>query len=124
MPPLLVMVAILIFYLIGGCVMDSLSMILLTMPIFWPILAGMDFGMDTEDVKIWFGIVALIVVETGLITPPVGMNVFVINSMARDIPIAQTFKGVVPFILSDVVRIILLVSFPALTLVLVRLFGN
>jgi C4-dicarboxylate transporter DctM subunit len=122
--PLLVMVAILIFYLIGGCVMDSLSMILLTMPIFWPILAGMDFGMDTEDVKIWFGIVALIVVETGLITPPVGMNVFVINSMARDIPIAQTFKGVTPFIASDVVRIVLLVSFPSLTLVLVRLVGN
>ncbi len=122
--PLLVVVAILIFYLIGGCVMDSLSMILLTMPIFWPILAGMDFGMDTEDAKIWFGIVALIVVETGLITPPVGMNVFVINSMAKDIPIAQTFKGVAPFIASDVVRIFLLVSFPSLTLVLVRLFGN
>ena len=122
MPPLLVMIAILIFYLIGGCVMDSLSMILLTMPIFWPILAGMDFGMDPEDVKIWFGIVALIVVETGLITPPVGMNVFVINSMAKDIPIAQTFKGVAPFIASDIVRILLLVMFPGLTLVLVRLF--
>ncbi len=122
--PLLVVVAILIFYLIGGCVMDSLSMILLTMPIFWPILAGMEFGMDTEDVKIWFGIVALIVVETGLITPPVGMNVFVINSMAKDIPIAQTFKGVAPFIASDVARIILLVSFPSITLVLVRLVGN
>lgn len=122
MPPLLVMIAILIFYLIGGCVMDSLSMILLTMPIFWPILAGMDFGMDPEDVKVWFGIVALIVVETGLITPPVGMNVFVINSMAKDIPIAQTFKGVAPFIASDIVRILLLVMFPGITLVLVRLF--
>jgi tripartite ATP-independent transporter DctM subunit len=124
MPPLMVLAAILIFYLIGGCVMDSLSMILLTMPIFWPILAGMDFGMDPEDVKIWFGIIALIVVETGLITPPVGMNVFVINSMARDIPIVQTFKGVVPFIVSDVVRVLLLLLFPSLTLVLVRLIGN
>ena len=124
LPPMLVMVAILVFYLIGGCVMDSLSMILLTMPIFWPVLAGMDFGMDPEDVKIWFGIIALIVVETGLITPPVGMNVFVINSMAKDIPIAQTFKGVTPFIASDVVRVLLLLSFPSLTLVLVRLIGN
>ena len=124
LPPMLVMVAILVFYLIGGCVMDSLSMILLTMPIFWPVLAGMDFGMDPEDVKIWFGIIALIVVETGLITPPVGMNVFVINSKAKDIPIAQTFKGVTPFIASDVVRVLLLLSFPSLTLVLVRLIGN
>ena len=80
--------------------------------------------MDPEDVKVWFGIVALIVVETGLITPPVGMNVFVINSMAKDIPIAQTFKGVAPFIVSDVVRVALLVAFPGLTLVLVHLFGN
>ncbi len=122
--PLLVLSIILFFYLLGGCVMDSLSMILLTIPIFWPILEVMDFGMDPEDVKIWFGIVALIVVETGLITPPVGMNVFVINSMSKDIPIAQTFKGVSPFIASDVVRVALLVSFPGLTLFLVRLFGN
>lgn len=124
MPPLLVLGVILFFYLVGGCVMDSLSMILLTIPIFWPILAEMDFGMNPEDVKIWFGIVALIVVETGLITPPVGMNVFVINSMSKDIPIAQTFKGVSPFIASDVVRVLLLISFPGLTLFMVRLFGN
>jgi len=124
MEPLLILSIILLFYLIGGCVMDSLSMILLTIPIFWPILAAMDFGMNPEDVKIWFGIVALIVVETGLITPPVGMNVFVINSMAKDIPIAQTFKGVGPFIASDVVRVALLVAFPGITLFLVGLFGN
>ena len=122
--PIVVLIVILVFYVIGGCVMDSLSMILLTVPIFWPILAEMDFGMDTEDVKVWFGIVALIVVETGLITPPVGMNVFVINSMAKDIPIGQTFKGVTPFIVSDVVRVGLLVAFPGITLVLVKLFGN
>ena len=122
--PMVVLIIILVFYVIGGCVMDSLSMILLTVPIFWPILAEMDFGMDAEDVKVWFGIVALIVVETGLITPPVGMNVFVINSMAKDIPIGQTFKGVTPFIVSDVVRVGLLVAFPGITLVLVKLFGN
>ena len=122
--PMVVLIIILVFYVIGGCVMDSLSMILLTVPIFWPILAEMDFGMDAEDVKVWFGIVALIVVETGLITPPVGMNVFVINSMAKDIPIGQTFKGVTPFIVSDVVRVGLLVAFPGITLVLVKLLGN
>ena len=122
--PLLVLSIILFFYLLGGCVMDSLSMILLTIPIFWPILEAMDFGMNPDDVKVWFGIVALIVVETGLITPPVGMNVFVINSMAKDIPIAQTFKGVAPFIASDVVRVALLVTFPGITLFLVHLFGN
>ncbi len=122
--PMVVLIIILVFYVIGGCVMDSLSMILLTVPIFWPILAEMDFGMDAEDVKVWFGIVALIVVETGLITPPVGMNVFVINSMAKDIPIGQTFKGVTPFIVSDVVRVGLLVAFPGITLILVKLLGN
>ena len=124
MAPILVLAVILFFYLIGGCVMDSLSMILLTIPIFWPILEEMDFGMNPEDVKVWFGIVALIVVETGLITPPVGMNVFVINSMSKDTPIAQTFKGVSPFIASDVVRVGLLVTFPGITLFLVNLFGN
>jgi C4-dicarboxylate transporter, DctM subunit len=78
-----VLVAILIFYLILGCVMDSLSMILLTIPIFFPIIMALDFGLPPEELAIWFGILVLIVVEVGLITPPVGMNLFVINSMAR-----------------------------------------
>src|SRR5690606_10146678 len=91
--PWLVLCAILILYLILGCFMDSLSMILLTIPIFFPIVMALDFGLGAEDFAIWFGILVLIVVEVGLITPPVGMNLFVINSMARDTPIIQTYRG-------------------------------
>lgn len=103
-------------YLLLGCVMDSLAMILLTVPIFWPIVAGLDFGLGEADLQMWFGILVLIVVEVGLITPPVGLNVFVINSMAPDVPLKETFKGVLPFLASDAVRIVLLILFPTLTL--------
>ena len=72
--------------------------------------------MSTEDLKIWFGILALIVVELGLITPPVGMNVFVISALARDTPMSETFKGVMPFFAAELVRIALLLAFPALCL--------
>jgi len=119
-PPLAVLCAILVVYLVLGCVMDSLSMILLTIPIFFPLLSALDFGLAPEDFAIWFGILALIVVELGLITPPVGMNLFIINSMGRDIPIRATWLGALPFILSDVVRVALLVALPGITLFLVR----
>lgn len=118
--PWLVLCAILILYLILGCFMDSLSMILLTIPIFFPIVMALDFGLGAEEFAIWFGILVLIVVEVGLITPPVGMNLFVINSMARDTPIIQTYRGVMPFVISDIVRTIILVLFPAITLFMVR----
>ncbi|TWG93202.1 tripartite ATP-independent transporter DctM subunit [Mesorhizobium sp. J18] len=118
--PWLVLVGILIFYLILGCFMDSLSMILLTIPIFFPIVSGLDFGLGAEEFAIWFGILVLIVVEVGLITPPVGMNLFVINSMAKDTPILQTYRGVTPFVISDIVRTIILVLFPFITLFMVR----
>ncbi|MFC2967675.1 TRAP transporter large permease [Acidimangrovimonas pyrenivorans] len=119
--PHLVLALILICYLIFGCVMDSLSMILLTIPIFFPIIQGLDFGLGKEDSAIWFGILALIVVEVGLITPPVGMNLFIINNVARDIPMSKTYKGVAPFVLADLLRVIVLVSFPGITLWLVHL---
>lgn len=118
--PLTVLVAILVFYLVLGCFMDSLSMILLTVPVFFPLVSGLDFGMGPEDFAIWFGILVLVVVEVGLITPPVGMNLFVINSMAKDIPILATYRGVTPFVLSDLVRTVILVAFPAVTLFMVR----
>jgi C4-dicarboxylate transporter DctM subunit len=121
--PYLVLVTMLILYLIFGCVMDSLSMILLTVPIFWPILMGLDFAMDPEELKIWFGIIALIVVEVGLITPPVGMNVFIINKMAEDVPMIESFKGVMPFLISDIVRVVILILFPSITLLLPRLLN-
>jgi tripartite ATP-independent transporter DctM subunit len=118
--PYTVLSAILIFYLIFGCVMDSLSMILLTIPIFFPMVSGLDFGMSPEHTAIWFGILVLIVVEVGLITPPVGMNLFVIQSMAPDIKISDTFRGVMPFVASDLLRVVLLVLFPAITLFVLR----
>jgi tripartite ATP-independent transporter DctM subunit len=121
-PPFVVLVAIIAIYVVLGCLMDSLSMILLTVPIFLPMIMGMDFfGLNPTDKAIWFGILALMVVEVGLITPPVGMNVYIINSLARDVPMSVTFRGVVPFLISDAVRIVLLVAFPILSLWLVRL---
>jgi len=123
LPPLGVLLAMLALYVLLGCVMDSLSMILLTVPIFWPIIAGLDFAVQGEDLKLWFGILALIVVEVGLITPPVGLNVFVIHSLAKDVPMLETFKGVLPFLASDAVRIALIIAFPAIALVLPRLLA-
>ncbi|WP_439156150.1 TRAP transporter large permease [Yoonia sp.] len=117
--PWLVLTAVLVMYLIFGCIMDSLSMVLLTVPIIFPIVSVLDFGMSAADFGLWFGILVLIVVEVGLITPPVGMNLFIINSMARDTPIGQTYKGALPFVLTDVVRVIVLAAFPAITLSLV-----
>ncbi|UWR22845.1 TRAP transporter large permease [Sulfitobacter sp. S190] len=116
--PWLVLSIILVFYLIFGCLMDSLSMILLTVPIFFPVISAMDFGMTPEQVAIWFGILVLIVVEVGLITPPVGMNLFIINSMDRQTPMTQTYKAVMYFVGSDLVRVVILVMFPSITLFL------
>jgi C4-dicarboxylate transporter, DctM subunit len=122
-PPLAVMVAILLTYVLLGCVMDSLAMILLTIPVFYPVVMGLDFwGLGDTDKSIWFGILALMVVEIGLVHPPVGMNVYIINRIAKNVPLTETFKGVVPFLLSDFVRIAFLLFFPALSLVLVRTF--
>lgn len=119
--PMVVLVAILVVYLVFGCIMDSLSMVLLTIPIFFPIVSGLDFGMSPEEFALWFGILVLIVVEVGLITPPVGMNLFVINSMAREISMVETYRGVFPFVASDIIRVAILVMFPVITLGLVQL---
>ena len=99
--------------------MDSLAMIMLTVPIFFPILIELDFGMSREETAIWFGILILVVVEIGLITPPIGLNVFIINKLAKDVLIVETFKGVLPFILSDIFRVVLLIFFPIITVFLV-----
>lgn len=119
--PWTVLFFVLLCYLVFGCIMDSLSMILLTIPVFFPMMAVMDFGLLPEEFALWFGILVLIVVEVGLITPPVGMNLFVINSMADKVPMSQTYRGVIPFVISDLVRVGILVLFPALSLVMVRL---
>ena len=177
--PMMIIAIILVFYLILGCFMDSLSMILLTIPIFWPIVQELDFGMVTmvelqsgklaelvssgkdipaaalaeaqsllangqeltremtrelglrgvtkgalgrvnvEHTAIWFGILVLIVVEVGLITPPVGMNLFVINAMDRETPMVETYKAVLYFVVTDLLRVVLLLAFPFITLALV-----
>jgi TRAP-type C4-dicarboxylate transport system permease large subunit len=119
--PYAVLWAILLFYLVFGCVMDSLSMILLTIPIFFPMVSGLDFGLTPEETAIWFGILVLIVVEVGLITPPVGMNLFVIQSLAPDIKMRDTYLGVLPFVASDLARVVVLVAFPTITLFVMRL---
>ena len=119
--PYVVLVAILLFYLLLGCVMDSLSMILLTIPILFPVVSVLDFGLSPEQAAIWFGILVLIVVEVGLITPPVGMNLFIIQSMAPDVHMQATYRGVLPFVLSDLLRVALLVAVPGLTLWLPQL---
>ena len=117
--PWFVLSIVLLMYLMFGCVMDSLSMVLLTVPIIFPIMSGLDFGMSYNDFGLWFGILVLIVVEVGLITPPVGMNLFIINSMARTTPISETYRGALPFVITDIVRVIILTLFPAITLWLV-----
>ncbi|MHA6323796.1 TRAP transporter large permease [Roseivivax sp. CAU 1753] len=177
--PWVVLIIILVFYLLLGCLMDSLSMILLTIPIFWPVIQELDFGLvsmidlqsarlsdlvdsgaelpaavlaeaqamlaggqeltreitrelglrgvndgalnriNIERTAIWFGILVLIVVEVGLITPPVGMNLFVINAMDRETPMVETYKAILYFVASDMVRVVILVAFPVITLMLI-----
>jgi tripartite ATP-independent transporter DctM subunit len=176
--PLTVLILILVFYLVMGCLMDSLSMILLTIPIFWPVMQVMDFGLisliDMQAARlaegiadgiamapdllaeaqaklaegvplvreefralglrpvteamhqdfnqtltaIWFGILVLIVVEVGLITPPVGMNLFIINAMDRETPMTATYRAVMWFVTSDILRVALLVAFPSISIFL------
>jgi C4-dicarboxylate transporter, DctM subunit len=119
--PLVVMLLILLIYIFLGCVMDALAMILLTIPIFFPMVMGLDyFGLSPGDKAIWFGILALMVVEIGLVHPPVGLNVYIINRLAKDVPLTETFKGVIPFLISDFIRITLLVFFPVVSLYLVH----
>jgi C4-dicarboxylate transporter, DctM subunit len=118
--PLMVVSAILLFYVVLGAVMDELSMILLTIPIFFPMINALDFGMPKESVAIWFGILVLMTVGFGLLAPPVGLNVYVVNGMAKDVPIAESYRGVMPFLASDVVRTLLILFFPPVCLWLVK----
>ncbi|SHO43869.1 TRAP transporter large permease [Desulfopila aestuarii] len=109
---------ILSFYLILGCFMDPLSMILLTMPIFYPLVIAMDFN------PIWFGILIVRVCEIGCITPPMGMTVFVIKGIAGNTPVFTIYKGVLPFICADLLHLILLIAFPQIALFLPEMMTN
>ncbi|MDP1902236.1 MAG: TRAP transporter large permease [Rubrivivax sp.] len=123
LPPLAVVSAVLLFYVVLGSVMDELSMILLTIPIFFPMVMGLDFGMPRESVAIWFGIMVLMTVGFGMLAPPVGLNVCVVNRLAGGVPIAETYRGVLPFLLWDLLRTLLLLFFPPISLWLVKYIG-
>ena len=123
LPPYAIILALMLFYILLGAVMDELAMILLTLPVFFPIVQALDFGMPADEVAIWFGILVLIVVGIGLTAPPIGLNVFVISSIAKTVPISSTYRGVLPFIGMDIIRLGLVIAFPGLALWLVRLLN-
>ncbi len=110
--PIVVVGAIMVIYIILGTAMEELSMILLTLPVFFPIIVKL--GLD----PIWFGILIVVVVEIGLISPPVGMNLFVLSTLIPEVPTRTVFRGVMPFIAANIVRLAILVAFPAISLYL------
>jgi tripartite ATP-independent transporter DctM subunit len=110
--PLTVVVICIAIYIVLGCILESISMMLLTVPVFYPVMQSLGFDL------VWFGIVVVVVIEISLITPPIGLNVFVLKSMLPDIALTQIFRGVLPFIAADIVRIALIVLIPSLSLFL------
>jgi tripartite ATP-independent transporter DctM subunit len=122
-PPYAVLAALLACYILLGAVMDELAMLLLTLPVFFPVVTGLDFGLPAEEQAIWFGVLVLVVVGMGLTAPPIGLNVFVVSAIAVRTPIAQTYRGVLPFLLADLVRLAALLAFPVLALGMVRWLG-
>ncbi len=115
--PVVVIVIIIAIYIVLGCILDSMSMMFLTVPLFFPIVAGLGYDL------IWFGIIVVTMIEISLITPPVGLNVFVLHHVQPDISTPTIFRGVMPFVAADIVRVSLLVLFPSIALVLPRLMG-
>ena len=120
--PLVIVGAVMAFYVLLGCVMDELSMMLLTIPVLFPAIMGLElWGLPYEMKAIWFGILVLMTVGIGMTAPPVGLNVYVVNSIAKDVPMSETYKGVFPFLATDVIRTIAMLFFPSLCLGLVKL---
>lgn len=116
--PTVIMLIIIMVYILLGCVLDSLAMMLLTLPMFFPIVMGL--GYD----PVWFGILVVVLVEMGLITPPMGMNLFILRSIVPDVSLATIIRGILPFVMSDVCRVLLILAFPTITLLLPKLlFG-
>jgi C4-dicarboxylate transporter DctM subunit len=105
-----VLAMIMVMYLILGCLMDAMAMIILTVPIIFPVIVQLGFD------PIWFGIIIVMTVELGLIHPPVGMNVFVIKSVVKDVTFMTIFRGVIPFVVTDILRLIILIAFPIIAL--------
>jgi TRAP-type C4-dicarboxylate transport system, large permease component len=118
--PIWIMVGIVVLHLLLATVTEELSIVLLTIPIFFPLVMSLDFGMAKEPLALWFGILILMVVSFGLLVPPMGLNVYVVNGMSRGVPLGETFRGVLPFLVSDFIRIGLVLAFPGIALWLVR----
>lgn len=112
LPPIVIMMFIMLMYLIGGCFMDSLALVTLTVPILYPIV--LHLGYDS----VWFGVMIVLAAEMGVITPPVGVNVYVISGVAPDVPLGTIFRGIVPFLVCELVAVALLLVFPDIALVL------
>jgi tripartite ATP-independent transporter DctM subunit len=112
LPAIFTLLAILTIYLMLGCILETLSMLLLTIPIFFPIVHLLGFD------PVWFGILVVVVIEISLITPPIGLNVFMLSSMLPDVPSSTIFRGVMPFIAVDIVRLAIIVLVPAVALFL------
>lgn len=121
-PDLSIVLAVMLLYVLLGCVMDELSMLLLTIPVIFPAVMGLElWGLKYEAKALWFGILVLMTVGIGLIAPPIGLNVYVVNNLAKDVPMAETYRGVMPFLVWDASRCMLLLIFPSLSLWLVRM---
>ncbi|WP_443096376.1 TRAP transporter large permease [Stappia taiwanensis] len=110
--PLAVIFLIILIYLVLGCILESISMMLLTVPVFYPLVVSLGYDL------VWFGVLVVVVVEISLITPPVGLNVFVLRSVLQEVPLSRIFRGVVPFVVADVARVLLVVFVPWLSLAL------
>ena len=106
LPPAAIIAVIVFTFLVGGCFMDSLALIVLTIPIFYPVVVALDYD------PIWFGVIIVLVTEMGVITPPVGVNVYVIQGIADDVPLETVFKGIFPFLGALIVATVILVLFP------------
>lgn len=122
-PPFAILGLLLALYVVLGAVMDELAMILLTLPVFFPVVSALDFGLPAEEVAVWFGILVLTVAGIGLVAPPIGLNVFVVSAAARDVPIEAIYRRVLPFVCADLLRLVLIVVYPSLALWLVRLLS-
>jgi tripartite ATP-independent transporter DctM subunit len=121
--PYAVIAILMVFYILLGAVMDELAMMLLTVPAVFPVVSAMELGIPSDEVGIWFGILLLTVIGIGLIAPPMGLGVFIVTSIARDVAIEDVYRRVLPFVAADFIRLAVLVAFPGITLALVRLLN-
>lgn len=115
--PMVVILLICAIYIVLGCVLESMSMVLLTVPIFYPLVHHLGFDL------IWFGIIVVVVTEISFITPPVGMNVMILKSLLPDVTMRTLYRGVTPFVIADLLRLAVLLAFPVISLILPRYLG-